>query len=185
MPRMTAQHPLWVNMVFSLTAFCTAASQLQESNLKITFLAGKWESGLSQGQRNKKVWRVMNCCMQSFTSFCSKPVSWLAQKHCQINCFSIQCVITHVISEQASRWPSRDYNLNQCLSWQHSTWTAGQWYNQVCPPHLAFPNHHLAEWGHLISRSALCLYTSEKAPPSVNWHEPVASVKAAADGKNR
>lgn len=41
MPRMTAQHPLGVDMVFSLTAFCTATSQLQERNLKIPFFSWK------------------------------------------------------------------------------------------------------------------------------------------------
>lgn len=99
--------------------------------------------------------------MQSFTSLNSKSIGWLVQQHCQINCFSLQCVITQVISGKLADHLPGTIIWTSVLSWQHDVWIAGQWHNQfACHRHL-LQTTTLFKWGHLTSRSALCLYSSE------------------------
>lgn len=152
MARMTAQHPAWGDLVLPISSFSLTLKALHTSCRRETgeysplFLS--WKRCEVRDNVTKKL-EEQQAAPQSFTSFNLKnnnkiSIYCLVQQHCQIDCFSLQCIITRVISGQ----PSRDYNLNQCPFLAIQCMNGRTVIQSTCLPHVSSPNHHLAQGGH-------------------------------------
>lgn len=137
-----------------------ASYRREISEYFVLFLSWKKKSGVRWGIKEGNLKEEQTAlCRVSPASIPNPLADWqTAQQHCQINPVSLQCYHPSY-SRTNQQWPSRNYNLNQCLSWHQPP---SRMDSRMVTQSLCFSHPPPC----FTSSSALCPSAQRAAPPS-------------------